>query len=317
MIRRIFAGFLVFMFIVIALPVITVFGFYKTFSDEDFYKGELLEGVYELLIDSIPSDVEWEDQFGDLDRDRFVEMLREVYSPEDFVVIIENIENQIKEAKFNEEQVLYLSVPFGWMREKAPILAESIAEIVISNLEPCESMADFDVNKHNCIPEGILVSTIQDGVKLDLEEQILVDVPEVYELEINLAGIDAKVGEDVSDYFVSILNNGLIISVVVLVVVLLLIALVIFRPFARVMKWEFRAIFLASVISLVTFVSLYFLAEKLEFTEAQAQFDLIALLIKSLSQTLIRYLVPITIISLGLWILFMVFDKKNDSKRSV
>ncbi len=317
MIRKIFAGFLVFIFIVIALPVITLFGFYKTFSDEDFYKGELLEGVYELLIDSIPEDVEWEEQFGDLDRDQFVEMLREVYSPDDFVVIVENIENQIKEAKFNEEEVMHLSIPFGWMREKAPILAESIAEIVISDLEPCESMADFDVNRHNCIPEGVLVSTIQDGVKLDLQEQILVDVPEVYEFDINLVGIDAQVGEDVSDYFVSILNNGLVVSVIVLVVVLLLIALVIFRPFTSVMKWEFRAIFLASVIPLVTFVSLYFLAEKLEFTEAQAQFDLIALFIRSLSQTLIRYLVPITIISLGLWILFMVLDKKNDSKRSL
>lgn len=317
MIRKIFAGFLVFIFIVIALPVITLFGFYKTFLDEDFYKGEFLEGIYELLIDSIPSDVEWEEQFGDLDRDQFIEMLREIYLLEDLVFVVENIEKQIKEAKFNEEEILYLSVPFDWMKEKAPILAESIAETIISDLEPCESMAEFNVNRHNCIPEGVLVSTIQDGIKLDFERQMLIDVPEVYEFEINLVGIEAQVGEDLSDYFVSILNNGLIISVIVLVVVLLLIALVIFRPFTSVMKWEFRAIFLASVIPLVTYVSLYFLAEKLEFTEAQAQFDLIALLIRSLSQTLIRYLVPITIISLGLWILFMVLDKKNDSKRSL
>ncbi|MFH1534310.1 MAG: hypothetical protein ABID64_05260, partial [Nitrospirota bacterium] len=88
MIRRIFAGFLVFIFVVLALPVITLFGFYKTFLDEDFYKGELLEGVYEMFISSIPVDVEWEEQFGTLDRDQFVEMLRDVYSSEDLVAIV-------------------------------------------------------------------------------------------------------------------------------------------------------------------------------------------------------------------------------------
>ncbi|MFH1533611.1 MAG: hypothetical protein ABID64_01640, partial [Nitrospirota bacterium] len=275
-----------------------------------------LEGVYEMFISSIPVDVEWEEQFGTLDRDQFVEMLRDVYSSEDLVAIVENVEKQIKEAKFNEEGILYLNIPFDWMKEKAPILAESIAEMVIGDLEPCESIAEFDVNQHNCIPEGVLVSTVKDGVKLELEEQILVDVPEVYEFEIDTAGIDAQVGEDVSDYFMGILNNAFIICLVVLAVVLLLIALVVFRPFTRVMKWEFRAIFLASIIPLVTFISLYFLAEKLEFTETQAQFDLIALLIRSLSQTLIYHLVPIVIVSLGFWILFMVFDKKNEPKGS-
>ncbi len=317
MIRKVLAGFLVFIFIVLALPVVTLLGFYKTFLDENFYKGELLDGVYEMWIDSIPTDVEWEEQFGTLNRDQFVEMLREVYSAEDLVVVVEDIESQISEAKFNEDNILYLNIPFGWMREKAPLLAESIAEMVVSDLEPCESIDEFDINQHNCIPEGVLVSTVKDGVKIDLEEQILKDVPEIYEFEIELVSMEAQTGEDVSEYFTRALNNGIVISVVALVVVLLLIALVVFRPFTRVMKWEFRAIFLASIIPLVTYVSLYFLAEKLEFTETQAQFDLIALIIKSLSQTLIKYLIPIAIVSLGLWILFMVFDKKNDSKGSL
>lgn len=314
MIRKVLAGFLVFIFIVLALPVATLFGFYKTFLDEDFYKGELLDGVYEMWIDTIPSDVEWEEQFGTLDRDQFIVMLREVYSSEDLVSVVEEIEEQISDAKFNEKNVLYLDIPFDWMREKAPVLAESIAEIVISDLEPCESIEEFDVNQHNCIPEGVLASTVKDGIKIDLERQILIDIPEVYEFEVKLVEMESQVGEDVSDYFSRALNNGFTISIVVLIIVLLLIALMIFRPFSRVMKWEFRAIFLASIVPLVTYTSLYFLAEKLEFSETQAQFDLIALIIRSLSQTLIKYLIPITIISLGLWILFMVLDKKDDSK---
>jgi hypothetical protein len=317
MIRKVLAGFLVFIFIVLALPIVTLFGFYKTFLDEDFYKGELLDGVYEMWIDTIPTDVEWEEQFGNLDRSQFVEMLREVYSPEDLVVVVEDIERQISEAKFNEKNILYLDIPFGWMRDKAPVLAESIAEMVASDLEPCETIEDFNVNQHNCIPEGVMTSTVKDGIKIDLEKQILVDIPEIYELEVKLVEMESQVGEDVSDYFTRALNNGFIISIVVLIAVLLLIALMIFRPFTRVMKWEFRAIFLASIIPLVTYVSLYFLAEKLEFSETQAQFDLIALIIKSLSQTLIKYLIPITIISLGMWIMFMVFDKKNDSGESL
>jgi len=96
-----------------------------------------------------------------------------------------------------------------------------------------------------------------------------------------------------------------------------LLALVVFSPASRVLKWEMKAIFLASVIPLIGYVILFYSVERLNFEATAQYFDLLSLLVKSFSTTIISYLVPIATISFLFWIVGIFLEKRNESARTL
>lgn len=316
MVRKILAGIFVFLFVVVALPIVTVYGIYRTFILEDSYKEELLDVVYEMWIDTVPDDVKWEDEFGNIDREGFIEILRDTFAPEDLATVAESLETQIDEAKFSEGKFITIEIPFEWMRGKAEMLSESMAELIAGGLEQCESDEEFEVLEHNCIPEGILISTVKEGLRLDLERQILNDIPELYEIDIELP-VDAKTGDDVSDYFNMAISNFFVVGTLLLAVLMIIISLIIYKPLSSIIKWDFKAIFIASLVPLIMFILVYNFAGKMQWGDSEATFDLIVLLVKSLSRNIISFLIPIAAVSLLLMLIGGFYEKKHGSSKTL
>ncbi len=315
MIRKIFAGFLVFVFIVLAVPFIAVFGIYKTFLNEDFYKGEVLDIVYELWADAAVEAIDVEDVSFSVDKEDFMEVLREVFTADDLALMIENIADEFDKAVFLEDGVIPLELSLEWVRDRSDVFAESVTGLIVDGLEPCKSINEFDADKFNCIPEGFSISTVKDEVQADLKAQLLKDIPESYSFDVK-TGLDLREGEDVSDYVDSIIHDVFFIGSLVLLFVLLLLALVVFRPAVRILKWEMKAIFLASFLPLIAFLILSKGVDKIKIEGAEEFFELFSFIIKAFSNTLISYLIPVAAVSFVFWIVGIIFDKKNEPART-
>jgi len=302
-------------FIVLAVPLIGAFGIYKTFLNEDFYKGEVLEIVYELWVGAAVDAVDVEDVSFSLDKDKFMEVLQEVFTADDLALMIDDIKNEIDEAVFLEGGVIPIELSFKWLIDRSDVMAESVTDLIVDGLEPCKSVDEFNPDEFNCIPEGFSISTIKDEVRADLKAQLVNDIPESYSFDIETK-LDIKAGEDVSDYVNSIIHDVFFIGSLVLLFVLLLLGLVVFKPAVRVFKWEMKAIFLASFLPLIAFLILSKGVDKIKIEEAEEFFELFSFIVKAFSNTLLSYLIPVAVVSFVFWIVGIIFDKKNEPART-
>jgi hypothetical protein len=313
MIRRIFAGIFVFVFIVISLPLITSFGIYKTFLNEDFYKGEFLDVVYEFAIEKIPEQIEWENMPQEIDQEEFNEILKDVFTKDDLLIVIESLIDQVKTVEASEQGIIEMSIPLTWVKEKSALISELIIDNIVDDLEACENKGDFSPDEMNCIPEQVLISDFKDDFKSSFEEDFLKAIPDDYNFNFQIP--ENTEIKNLSDQFRLLFKNLFFIGILSLLLIFLIIGLIIFRPLIRILKWEAKTLFLASVIPLITFVVLFYGVDLINFSQVDLYMDIIKFFVMSLSQTLIVYLAPFAILFLILWIVCMIFDKnkKHDS----
>jgi hypothetical protein len=98
MFRRFFAGFLLFIFVLIAAPLVLFFVSYRAFISEEFYSESFLPIIYEYSLDSLSRNFEFQEGPA-LDPSEIREVLSSVLTFEDFSEVVDSFLNQVKEVE--------------------------------------------------------------------------------------------------------------------------------------------------------------------------------------------------------------------------
>lgn len=309
MIRKFFAGFFIFIFITLSFPFVLFFGIYETFFDRDFYQNEFIDIVYDFSIQNIPEKFPLENLSVEISKEEFADIFKEIFTKDDLRKIIDNIINQLQDLKVSEDKTVKLSLSLNFINEKRDVILDTVSEHIIDKLPNCEApIENIDsINSLKCIPEGMMASDLKKEIKYLLDDEMFKDM----ENEIIL---DFKVPDNIdfgnlSKDFNALLYKAFFISIVVLFFILVVVGLIIFSPLIRVLKWEAKALFLASFFNLVIYLSLIYIFSKINFPEMEMFINIYSFFIKVLSESILYYLVPIAVFSFVLWIIGIIYDK--------
>ena len=140
MIRRFFAGFLLTVFFIIAVPFVFAWGVYDTFTDKDFYTGEFIDLSYELLVSEFPRMVEF-GEFEYLTEEDLSNLARNVLDKEDLALLVDALIQELSEATVNENGEVEIKVPLKWLASKDELVAQELTGLLYEKLPACEVSA--------------------------------------------------------------------------------------------------------------------------------------------------------------------------------
>ncbi len=110
--RRILAGFFVFLFVLAAIPTFFVYGISKTFLNPEFFKGPIVDGTYDFVVNATAQKVYKNDstlskhfQEGEVD-----EMIRKSFSKDNLRTVLVDFATQIDHFKSTPQSPLVLNL---------------------------------------------------------------------------------------------------------------------------------------------------------------------------------------------------------------
>ncbi len=303
MLRKFFASFLVSVFILVFIPVNLALGGFITFFEEDFYREEFTDTVYNFFIDQIPQKIDVS-VFSPLDHQKLKEIFKEVYTREDILVVVDDIIAQIQDS---EEETLKVKVSFKHLLNKSDLVSEKIADYLYANLDLCENFDDFSNNDVDCIQPDMAQIDFENRVNFTFDKQVLSVLPDQFVFDAHMS----------KENFQKLIYNVLGAGILILVLILALIAFVIFRPWHKIIKWEGKALALASIVLLVLVFNMIVLPQTFLQDSKQAVYlSFYVLIFGSLASKLIYYVVPVFVVGLILWIGGKFYDKDVNNEYS-
>ncbi|GAG18366.1 unnamed protein product, partial [marine sediment metagenome] len=243
-----------------------------------------------------------------IEEDDLRDILKDVFEKEDIALVIDSIVEQFEAISIEESNVVEMKIPLEWLVEKGDVVAEKVAEKLADNLEFCEGSVDLSEDFFDCIPEGITRTDFEDRLRIEFEKEVLSDMPSEFVFDFQ---VPEEIAGNIADFFNGTINKVFLVSGLVLLLILFLIGLIIFRPWIRILKWEAKTLFLASFFALLTLVGSKVVFEKLVARGLDWYFNICSFLIGALCENLFLYLIPVVVVSLGLWIVGIVFDKRK------
>lgn len=256
MVRSVFASLVTFVFSIVFFVSFTLFLFLNTLLSVDFYKGDLSESLYEAVVDVTTglissNKAEIEIPFSEKDLEK---ALRENISAEDFENVLVPFIQQLIEPEFDENGVAQISLDFSHVIDKLPNFVEMFASNLFDTMPPCEKgVVPSDENL--CIPEGIPEEDFKDQVVQILNVQMLGEVPsKITVFELHEGDLELFAGYELNKSFLWKLWWA---TFLVQVLLLAIVALIILKPFHRVVRWVSRPLISGAVFTAVAFLGLY------------------------------------------------------------
>ena len=250
-IRRLIAGILIFIFVLVSSCTFIVFAFAQTFLNATFYQEALKQPGYEFLVTSTIKSIQRNDgliseHFTESDLHREVETVFPMSLYEKMVTQLIEDGEKLKENP-NNPVTLKLSI----YRESMLTLAHNLAFKIFDSLPNCAAgeIPEEDSNGlPSCIPPEVEYNTISAPLSEQFEEDIYAAVPEQAEFGLNAA--IGNSGLAFSQFFV-MLDTVKLVFFVILLVVLALIALSIYRPFSSILMAEAIAFTISGAIGVI------------------------------------------------------------------
>ncbi|MFA5947664.1 MAG: hypothetical protein WC806_01665 [Candidatus Gracilibacteria bacterium] len=309
MLRKIFATFLFSVFVSIFTIFIFLFAQYRIFANENFYSNELSSVVYEFALDNV-QDLIKIPEIQKIKSEDFKKIFSDTFIKEDFSAFIRSNIANVKILKVRDNGELPITISLGLLNEKADLFIKNISTYWFSNLSVCEVSIKKMPSDLSCKPKEISAADFEAVVSSSLDRQLLSSLPEdfVFNAKLPMQFSGLKVLDFANDIFIKIL----LLLFFVCIFVLLCIALVIFSPFIRIVKWICMSLFYASLFDLGILAVLVYVIPKM-FEKFFPDFNLFLYNFFSftLANNLLKLLLPIFIISLGFYIVGVVFDKEK------
>lgn len=291
------------MFVMISVPLVFIMGVYNTLGDKDFYTGDLADETYDVFITASPAFFE-EGDFSSLSDDELKGIVQKVLTKDDFKGVIADIYDSISSSKF-ENAKLDIVVPMDWFLLKKDVLAAEFTDILFDDSE------NIDLPKLD----------YQSRLAQDLNNQLFVDVPS--ELVFTM-DVPENVEGTVVDYFNHIFNLFLSVVWSFLFMVLVIVALLIFKPWQKILVIELKTFFLAFLFLIITLLILLLLSHYMVSESnsmivsdiSDLEFGFYNVLIANLFVGVFWKLFPVALffllLSLGLWIALIRYNNKNN-----
>jgi hypothetical protein len=308
-------------FIVAFILITFVWGIYSTFFSADFYKGSFADSVYNFVVYDGQRYIDFQ-PIAEIKKSDFTSMMQTIISKEDLKIVIGDVVSQVQDVKVNEDGIIELKIPMQWLSKKTALFSEVISNYLYKNLPKCAKDKQNYFSEFDCVPQGLSQDDFDSAMKLALDRKLISDFPDEFNLKFQVP--EQFADKDLRLFFSDITTKIFLVSIMGLTFLLFLIGLLIFRPFTKVLRWEFRTIFLASFLSLFTamalniFIPIVFdkmlsLAEEAP-VNYNALLSVYILIVGSFTNNLLKLLIPFILGSLVLWITAIVFDKRNAIK---
>lgn len=312
--RKVFATFLLFVFIVLFFPFTLLLGAYSAFFEADFYKGNFSDLAYDLVIEDFPGKIVQSPDAPPISEGELRSILMEVLTPDDFYSLVDEFSQQIGENAADSDGIVDISLSLDWFRDKNDLILDRATELVVKDLSACtENEFDLSLAYPNCVPEEEEFAELdfRNQIRVALDRQLFGDLPNQISFEMKVPmGFDGSI----ADFFSSTFKTVLLIVGLTLILVIGLIALIIFKPALRVWQWVFMTLTIASFVSLLFVTAIFFLTYDAVLTGDFVLYqELLDFLMKELAKSTLWYLLPFFALSLILWVVF-ILKKSNESQ---
>lgn len=310
MIRRILASLLLSIFVFVSVPLFFVWGVYTTFADKDFYKGEFVDTVYEFMSTELPRIFPIEEG-ADLAPEDISELFKNIIKKEDLEIVIGNVVDQFSSVTVKEGKI-HFAIPLDWLVAKRDIISAELSTFMFEKFPICENGQEpmNDEGQFRCVPPGLPRADFGREVDNVLFNSAFVDIPAEFAFDLD-APTDFE--GNVAEFLSRTIDMVLLAGELFLLLILVLIALIIFKPFIRILKWETKTIFLSSFfITSIGVVLVFFpqifeaLYDKFDVGLTQDEVNLMVnmfdLLLGSVARNMLIISIPIAVVSLVGWI---------------
>jgi len=260
MLKSLFASIFTVIFNVFFLLSFLLFVVLNTVLDVNFYKGAVSEKLYETAVDVVSSviskqkdEMGWVFTEGDLKQ-----AIREVVTEKDFEDTLVPFVGQIIEPKFDENGSATVVLDLSNILGKLPNFVENLAGKLFDTLPECKKN-EVPTNEKLCIPKNVSSEDFEAQMMSVLDSKFLSSIPtkttvfEFHEQDLKVYG-DMSVNKD-------LLWKVWWMSVAINVLLLLIIALIILKPWNRMLRWISKPLISGAISVSLVFIGLYHLPE--------------------------------------------------------
>ena len=260
MLKSLFASIFTVIFNVFFLLSFLLFVVLSTVLNADFYKGTVSEKFYETTVDVVSSviskqkdEMGWVFTEGDLKQ-----AIIETVTEKDFEDTLIPFIGQIIEPKFDENGSAAVVLDLSNILGKLPNFVGNLAGKLFDTLPEC-GKNEMPTEKNLCIPNNVSSEDFEAQMMSVLDSKFLSSIPtkttvfEFREQDLKVYG-DMKLNKD-------LLWNVWWMSVAINVLLLLIIALIILKPWNRILRWISKPLISGAIFVSMAFIALYHLPE--------------------------------------------------------
>lgn len=324
MFRTILASLLALIFTLLVLPVTFLWGVYSTFFNENFYKGDFVDVTYDFVVEKGPDFLEMEkiQEFASLSEEDLSKLFQKVFSKEDIAEFFDSsVDSFVVALSSVENQNMKIKISLNLLSKKSDLISTEVANLLFERLPKCGESAKTVEDDFKCIPDGLARLDFVSKIRGSMDRELFARLPN--ELTFDL-GVPQGIDGDALGFLKKTFSWLFIAALLFLLLDLFLLGMVIMEPWYKVLRWEARTILIPNIVMLFFSIFLKFssgIFEKIYLATNQNPDEsglnlvkaVLDLFLGSLAGTLLVYVVPVFVISLGLWITSIVYGRRASS----
>jgi hypothetical protein len=255
-IRIAVAVLLVLIFALITVPTFFVRSFVKTYFNPSFYDGPVLEESHEYFISFFKKQVKKDEFVAKNFSEEDIETLaRRYFGFDAFQEIIKDFVSQMNNLSENRQKG-ELNVSLMPLKQNIPQMASDISVMIIDKIPICESDSEvietafeFNGDIPSCIPDEIGKSQVEKPLAREIEKNLNDSIPGEFKLDFE----KDITTEETSDFkqLMFIFGYTQMIMPLFMLIVILLMALIIYKPYTRIMKFIGASFVLGGAFALI------------------------------------------------------------------
>jgi hypothetical protein len=238
MVKRVLAGILIFLFIVVSLPTFLFFGVSNSFLRPSFYDGEVVDVTYNFMLDVTAKNLFAQDSIisSFFNESEIKAEMVNVFPVALFKGVFTDFSSQISSLKEKPDKPITVSLKV--FRESLLTFSNNLSFKLFQKLPICVGgqMPEVDMKGlPTCIPEGVEYNKVTAPLTQRFEATIYSVVPEQIQIDLNAQIGDSNVTPAVLMTWFMYLKYILYGSLLFL---LAAIALFVYAPFSLIVKYE-------------------------------------------------------------------------------
>jgi len=235
-IRRMIGSFLVFLFIIVALPTFVVFALSRTFLDLNFFSSNATEPAYQLMVNAIGYNIYTKDPLIQkyFTADDVHKIVADTVPIDLFKVTMKDFTDDLELVKTQPQHPLTINLkPY---RDNLEKVAQQLAIHIFQALPACKSTELPEFNEDGiatCVPDGTNYDVVAGPLSKAFETAVLNSLPDTVDLSLakNQNG-------SMFTYIFDSAEKVKFYAIGTLMVLIVLLAFVLYRPFTTIVRFE-------------------------------------------------------------------------------
>jgi hypothetical protein len=250
---------LVLIFGLITVPTFFIRSIVKTYFNPSFYEGPVVEESHEYFLSFFQKEVK-KDKFVDeyFTEEEIEKLTRDYFKFEAFKQIITDFVTQMNNLS-EDRQKGEIDVSLMPLKQNIPDMSSDISNIIVNKIPECGSEAEeqeeteefeFNGSLPECIPSVIGKEQVEKPLAREIEKDLNDAIPGEFKLDFD----NGQLSEEATEFkqLLFIFSYAQMILPLFMLILVLLIALIIYKPYTRVMKFIGGSFVLGGVLALAS-----------------------------------------------------------------